>query len=102
MYGLIGKKVRMTQIFNDDGHVVPVPLVEAGPCTVSQIKVEKDNGYNAVQLAYGKKSKNSTNKPTKGHLSKSGIDTAKVMAEFKSINEFDYKLGQQFDSSIFK
>ena len=101
MYGLIGKKVRMTQIFNDDGHVVPVTLVEAGPCTVSQIKVEKDNGYNAVQLAYGKKSKNSTNKPTKGHLSKSGIDTAKVMAEFKSINEFDYKLGQQFDSSIF-
>ena len=101
MYGLIGKKVRMTQIFNDDGHVVPVTLVEAGPCTVSKIKVEKDNGYNAVQLAYGKKSKNSTNKPTKGHLSKSGIDTAKVMAEFKSINEFDYKLGQQFDSSIF-
>ena len=101
MYGLIGKKVRMTQIFNDDGHVVPVTLVEAGPCTVSQIKVEKDNGYNAVQLAYGKKSKNSTNKPTKGHLSKSGIDTAKVMAEFRSINEFDYKLGQQFDSSIF-
>ena len=101
MYGLIGKKDRMPQIFNDDGHVVPVTLVEAGPCTVSQIKVEKDNGYNAVQLAYGKKSKNSTNKPTKGHLSKSGIDTAKVMAEFKSINEFDYKLGQQFDSSIF-
>ena len=101
MYGLIGKNVRKTQIFTDDGHVVPVTLVEAGPCTVSQIKVEKDNGYNAVQLAYGKKSKNNTNKPTKGHLSKSGIDTAKVMAEFKSINEFDYKLGQQFDSSIF-
>ena len=64
MYGLIGKKVKMTQIFNENGHVVPVTLVEAGPCTVSQIKEKKDNGYNAVQLAYGQKSKNNTNKPT--------------------------------------
>ena len=49
-YVVIGKKVKMTQIFNENGHVVPVTLVEAGPCTVSQIKEEKDNGYNAVQL----------------------------------------------------
>ena len=101
MYGLIGKKVKMTQIFNENGHVVPVTLVEAGPCTVSQIKEEKDNGYNAVQLAYGQKSKNNTNKPTTGHLSKSGLETAKVLAEFKSIEDFEYKLGQQFDASIF-
>ena len=101
MYGLIGKKVKMTQIFNDSGHVVPVTLVEAGPCTVSQIKEEKNNGYNAIQLAYGKKSKNNTNKPTLGHLSKSGLETAKVLAEFKSIDDFEYKLGQQFDASIF-
>ena len=101
MYGLIGKKVKMTQIFNENGHVVPVTLVEAGPCTVSQIKEEKDNGYNAVQLAYGEKSKKNTNKPTTGHLSKSGLETAKILAEFKSIEDFEYKLGQQFDSSIF-
>ena len=101
MYGLIGKKVKMTQIFNENGHVVPVTLVEAGPCTVSQIKDEKDNGYNAVQLAYGQKSKNKTNKPITGHLSKAGLETAKVLAEFKSIEDFEYKLGQQFDASIF-
>ena len=101
MYGLIGKKVKMTQIFNDDGHVVPVTLVEAGPCTVSQIKNENNAGYNAVQLAYGQKSKKKTNKPMSGHLSKSGVETAKVIAEFKSIVDFDYKLGQKFDSSIF-
>ena len=101
MYGLIGKKVKMTQIFNDDGHVVPVTLVEAGPCTVSQIKNENNAGYNAVQLAYGQKSKKKTNKPMIGHLSKSGVETAKVIAEFKSIVDFDYKLGQKFDSSIF-
>ena len=101
MYGLIGKKIKMTQIFNDDGHVVPVTLVEAGPCTVSQIKNDNNAGYNAVQLAYGQKSKKKTNKPMIGHLSKSGVETAKVIAEFKSIVDFDYKLGQKFDSSIF-
>lgn len=101
MYGLIGKKIKMTQIFNDDGHVVPVTLVEAGPCTVSQIKNENNAGYNAVQLAYGQKSKKKTNRPMSGHLSKSGVETAKVIAEFKSIVDFDYKLGQKFDSSIF-
>ncbi|MFL3063021.1 MAG: 50S ribosomal protein L3 [Candidatus Neomarinimicrobiota bacterium] len=101
MYGLIGRKIKMTQIFNDDGHVVPVTLVEAGPCTVSQIKNENNAGYNAVQLAYGQKSKKKTNKPMSGHLSKSGVETAKVIAEFKSIVDFDYKLGQKFDSSIF-
>ena len=101
MYGLIGKKIKMTQIFNDDGHVVPVTLVEAGPCTVSQIKNENNAGYNAVQLAYGQKSKKKTNKPMSGHLSKSGVETARVIAEFKSIADFDYKLGQKFDSSIF-
>ena len=101
MYGLIGKKIKMTQIFNDDGHVVPVTLVEAGPCTVSQIKNENNAGYNAVQLAYGQKSKKKTNKPINGHLSKSGVETARVIAEFKSIADFDYKLGQKFDSSIF-
>ena len=101
MYGLIGKKVKMTQVFNDDGHVVPVTLVEAGPCTVSQIKLEKDNGYNAIQLAYGSRSKNKTNKPAAGHLSKSKLETAKVLAEFKSIEDFDYKIGQTFNSSIF-
>jgi large subunit ribosomal protein L3 len=76
-------------------------LVEAGPCTVSQIKNENNAGYNAVQLAYGQKSKKKTNKPMSGHLSKSGVETAKVIAEFKSIVDFDYKLGQKFDSSIF-
>ena len=76
---------------------IPPPKAE----WLSQIKEEKDNGYNAVQLAYGQKSKNNTNKPTTGHLSKSGLETAKVLAEFKSIEDFEYKLGQQFDASIF-
>ena len=102
MYGLIGKKVKMSQIFNDNGHVVPVTLIQAGPCTVSQVKTTDSDGYNSVQLAFGKKSKRNTNKPTEGHLKKAGIESAKTIAEFKSVDGFDYELGQKFDSSIFK
>ena len=101
MYGLIGKKVKMSQIFNEEGHVVPVTLVQAGPCVVSQIKTTDTDGYNSVQLAFGEKSKRNTNKPTAGHLKKSDVESAKVLAEFKSIDTFEYKLGQKFDASIF-
>lgn len=101
MYGLIGKKVKMSQIFNDQGHVVPVTLVEAGPCVVSQIKTVDSDGYNSIQLAFGNKSKRNTNKPTIGHLKKADIQSAKVLAEFESLDTFEYKLGQKFDSSIF-
>ena len=101
MYGLIGKKVKMSQIFNADGHVVPVTLVQAGPCVVSQIKTNDSDGYNSVQLAFGEKSKRNTNKPAAGHLKKADIDSAKVLAEFQSLDTFEYKLGQKFDSSIF-
>ena len=89
MYGLIGKKVKMSQIFNDNGHVVPVTLIQAGPCTVSQVKTADSDGYNSVQLAFGKKSKRNTNKPTAGHLKKAGIESAKTIAEFKSVDGFE-------------
>ena len=101
MYGLIGKKVKMSQIFNEEGHVVPVTLVQAGPCVVSQIKTTDTDGYNSIQLAFGEKSKRNTNKPTAGHLKKAEVESAKVLAEFQSIDTFEYKLGQKFDASIF-
>ena len=68
MYGLIGKKLKMSQMFNENGHVVPVTLIQAGPCTVSQVKTIDSDGYNSVQLAFGEKSKRNINKPLKGHL----------------------------------
>jgi len=101
MYGLIGKKVKMSQIFNEEGHVIPVTLVQAGPCVVSQIKTTDTDGYDSIQLAFGEKSKRNTNKPTAGHLKKADIESAKVLAEFQSIDTFEYKLGQKFDASIF-
>ena len=81
--------------------MVPVTLIQAGPCTVSQVKTADSDGYNSVQLAFGKKSKRNTNKPAAGHLKKAGIESAKTIAEFKSVDGFDYELGQKFDSSIF-
>ncbi len=101
MYGLIGKKLKMSQMFNENGHVVPVTLIQAGPCTVSQVKTIDSDGYNSVQLAFGEKSKRNINKPLKGHLKKGKIDSAKVLAEFQSVDGFNYELGQKFDSSIF-
>ena len=98
---LLGKKIGMTREFYKTGQVVPVTILKMEKARVIQIIEEKERGYNAIQLAYGKKSKNNTNKPTLGHLSKSGLETAKVLAEFKSIDDFEYKLGQQFDASIF-
>jgi large subunit ribosomal protein L3 len=101
MYGLIGKKIKMTQMFNDSGHLIPVTLVSAGPCTVSQIKTSEKDGYEAIQLAFGTKSLRRINKPMQGHLNKANLKSASTIAEFKSLDDFDYQIGQQFDSSMF-
>ncbi len=79
--GILGTKLGMTQVFDDEGRVVPVTVVRAEPNTVSQIKTPESDGYSAVQLAYGT-SKHVT-KPLAGHLAKAGIDTARVLAELR-------------------
>ena len=102
MRGIIGKKVGMTQIYNDEGVMTPVTVVEAGPCVVTQVKSEKIDGYNAVQVGYGEKKKKHVNKPMLGHFSKAKVDPKRVIAEFDMIPGFEYKLGQQFTASLFK
>ena len=99
--GLIATKIGNSSYYNEDGKNTHVTVLKVDECIVASVKTSDKDGYNAVQLAYGQKSKNKTNKPTTGHLSKSGLETAKVLAEFKSIEDFEYKLGQQFDASIF-
>jgi large subunit ribosomal protein L3 len=79
--GILGVKLGMTQVFDDEHRVVPVTVVQAGPCTVTQVKTPETDGYTAVQLAYG--TKKHVNKPTAGHLAKAGIDTAKVLVEVR-------------------
>jgi large subunit ribosomal protein L3 len=79
--GILGTKLGMTQVFDDENQVVPVTVVQAGPCTVTQVKTPETDGYTAVQLAFG--SRKHINKPSAGHLAKAGIDTARRLQELR-------------------
>lgn len=100
MSGIIGKKIGMTRIFDDEGNMIPVTVVEAGPCVVTQIKTSENDGYNAVQLAYGTKKK--VIKPILGHIKKAGLETALRLVEFKEISADSVKLGQEIKVDVFK
>jgi len=102
MRGLIGKKVGMTQVYNDQGVMTPVTVVEAGPCVVTQVKTEKHDGYDAVQVGYGERKKKHLNKPMEGHFKKAKVDPKRILAEFDMIPGFEYKVGQEFSASLFK
>ena len=93
--GLFGKKLGMTQIFDDQGSIIPVTLVEVKPCQVSQIKTIDRDSYNAIQIAYFEENLNRLTKPTLGHLKKSGDKGFKSFAEFRVSKPQDYKLGQK-------
>lgn len=81
--GLIGKKIGMTQIFNEDGKVIPVTVVEAGPCVVTQKKTMENDGYEAVQVGFGDVKVNKLNKPMKGHFAKNDVAPKKTLKEFR-------------------
>jgi large subunit ribosomal protein L3 len=99
MIGLIGKKIGMSQIFKDNGTVIPVSVVKAIPCPILQIKNTDTDGYTALQLGIGKKKR--VNKPIKGHLKKAKVDTIERIFEIH-VTEIDkYKVGDHIDVSIF-
>lgn len=102
MRGLIGRKIGMSQIFTESGKVVPVTLLEVGPCVVTQVKTKQKDGYDAIQLGFGVVKEKHTTKPLAGHFKKVGVELKKILAEFVTIHGFDYELGQQFTVSIFK
>jgi large subunit ribosomal protein L3 len=79
--GILGTKLGMTQVFDQDNRVVPVTVVQAGPCTVTQLKQIETDGYTAVQLAFG--SRKHVNRPTKGHLAKAGVESARTIVELR-------------------
>ena len=101
MRGLIGKKIGMTRVFSATGRSIPVTVLEVGPCNVTQIKTVKKDGYDAVQLGFLELKKKHTTKPLEGHFKKNNVMPKKVLAEFKSVPDFDYKLGQIFNVSLF-
>ena len=102
MRGLLGKKVGMTRIFDHNGNAVPVTVLQAGPCTVTQVKTMNNDGYEAVQVGYGERKEKHLKKPLKGHFDASGVVPKRVLAEFDPVPGFDYKVGQSFHVGLFK
>ena len=98
---IIGKKVGMTQIFDEAGHVIPVTVIEAGPCTVVQKKTEEKDGYNAVQLGYGDVPERKLTKPELGHLKKAGDARKKYLKEFKLSNSAELNVGDEIKADAF-
>ncbi|MEO0095619.1 MAG: 50S ribosomal protein L3 [candidate division WOR-3 bacterium] len=91
MIGLIGKKLEMSQLFTEDGRLIAVTKIEAGPCPIVQIKDEKKDGYKALQIGFG--TKKHVNKPLAGHLKKANLKSVKYLAEIKTNNIEKYKIG---------
>jgi len=101
MKGIIGRKIGMTQVFTENGNVVPVTVVEAGPIFVTQIKTIETDGYNAVQVAFEDKKKNHIIKPEKGHFDKAGIEVKKYVQEFRVEDPSAYAIGQEIKVDLF-
>ena len=101
MKAIIGKKVGMTQIFDEKGYVIPVTVIEAGPCLVAQVKSEETDGYNAVQLGFGEVKDKHINKPEKGHFEKSKLSAKKHLREFRA-DSIDVKVGDEVKADVFE
>lgn len=98
---ILGKKLGMTQIFTPEGLVVPVTVVEAGPCYVVQKKTTEKEGYNSVVVAFNKTKENRVNKPVLGLLKKANVEPSKIIKEFRFENSNDYEIGAEIKADIF-
>ena len=96
---ILATKVGMTQIFNENGALVPVTVLQAGPCVVTQVKTMDNDGYEAVQVGFGDKRENIVNKPMKGNFEKAGVSCKRFVRELKL--EGEYTLGQEIKADIF-
>ncbi|MBE3585270.1 50S ribosomal protein L3 [Desulfofundulus thermocisternus] len=99
--GILGRKVGMTQIFNDAGQAIPVTVIEAGPCVVVQKKTPERDGYSAIQLGFGEKPERLVNKPLKGHFAKAGVRPLRYLREIRVENVDDYQVGQEIKADVF-
>ena len=99
--GIIGKKIGMTQIFDEKGNVIPVTLIEAGPCTVTQVKTVDTDGYDAVQLGFMTIADKKVNKPMKGKFDKAGVAPKKHLKEFRFDDVSGYKVGDTVTADVF-
>ena len=100
--GIIGKKIGMTQVFDEKGNVIPVTVVEAGPCVVSQKKTVENDGYAAVQMGYGDMKANKVTKPMKGHFAKGDVAPKRTLREFRFDNIDAYNVGDLVKADAFQ
>ena len=98
---IIGKKVGMTQIFDETGRVIPVTVIEAGPCVVAQKKTVENDGYVSVQLAFGEVAEKKLSKPELGHLKKAGVSARKHLKEFKLDKAAEMEVGAEIKADVF-
>ena len=101
MKGILGKKVGMTQIYDDSGEIVPVTVIEAGPCFVTQIKTKAQDGYDAVQVGFDETKPTRLTKPERGHLQKADAPNLRHLREFELEDGESVELGQRLDASVF-
>ena len=99
--GIVGKKLGMTQLFDANGNVVPVTVIEAGPCVISQKKTAENDGYEAVQLGFGDVKVQRVNKPEKGHFDKAGVAPKKSLREFRLDDQSSLNVGDILKADVF-
>ena len=99
--GILGKKLGMTQIFDEDNRVVPVTVVEAGPCVVTQVRTKDTDGYEAVQIAYGDIDPRKVNQPQAGHFKKAGVTPRRHVTEIRVEDASAYEVGQDVTAELF-
>jgi len=103
MAGIIGRKIGMTRVFDESGAQVPVTVIEAGPCPITQIKTEETDGYRAVQVGFGRKKAKHTTRPEMGHAGKAGLEQApKIVRELPVDDESEVELGQELTVAQFE
>ena len=98
---ILGRKVGMTQIFDENGKAIPVTVIEAGPCTVVQVKTKDTDGYEAIQLGFGEVKEKNLIRPIKGHFTKANVTPKKHLREFR-LEEISYNVGDEIKADIFK
>ena len=99
--GIIGRKIGMTQVFDETGKVIPVTVIEAGPCVVAQVKTVETDGYNAIQLGFGEVKAKKVNKPKAGHFAKAKLEAKKHLREFRLCDVSNIKVGDEIKADIF-
>jgi large subunit ribosomal protein L3 len=100
--GVLGEKLGMTQVFDDEGRIVPVTVVQAGPCVVTQLRTQENDGYTAVQLGYGQIDPRKVNKPRTGHFEKAGVTPRRYLVELRADDTTEFELGQEITVEVFE